>query len=991
MKRLLTFLLLGCPLIPAQAATQSDNASSPYTADFNTEGKTSGLAQGWRLQVSEGEVSPALQNIGDGTSQTVSFQERATATLLSEMIPVKPGENYVLHFRARREGRFTYFLRPLFFKSDTWDKPVEGDKQTVNDPQWKDYRLPVTVPEGRHFLVIQAWIVGDAGTAWLDDVQLTPAPEAAATDTVDTAIAPALPAFGPAPAPLPTDTTPAVEPPAKGYGVAMHNGVPTVFCDGEPLFIQAFHNCTWNYKASVGPLSQEMSGAGVHVHMLQTALDWGEEFASGGVGLYGTARNTLDKRIEAILAMDPQARFILNVHCFIPDTWYDKYPDEMVQAEDGTLVKFRPGAKRGFNSWASPKWREEINRRIASLIGHLKTRPYYDHIVGMQSFAGWEGQWTWPRPHRDAYDDDATVNRLNQLTADYSPAMVNYFRAWCRQHYSGDLAKLRAAWDQPEVTFDTIAVPSQDLIAESDLYEFKDPSNPRTRYVADYFEAFTDCRVEAVLEFAHTVKEQTRESPILSGAYFGAVLFAHIGGTKNVQRELHGYTRRFYESPDLDYFTSPPHHYVHEVGGAAVMHLVVDTMLRHGKFVILENDIPTHLRKERRHQFNQPGAVAKDLSESIAIVERSFAFVVTRGLGVWWWDEEMDQETGEPVWYSDPALFETLAETTRIGTEALDWDRSSASEVAVIYSEDANLYLQSTARGIGRDLLMEQVLPLMKLGAPVEFYELTDLDNIPPRKLYVFWNVFHVPADERDALRDAVRRNHATALWVYAPGFVSDTELSADNITALTGITTRLDNRKGVLDTRISNSAHPLSKPLFGETVGSMRTDEFSERRRETDEIATYRTISGAATTAANQKREQTDVIGPHFVIDDPQATVLGRSTETGAPTLAIKKYADWTSVYAAFYPVNAPLLREIAREAGVNIYDEAGDIVYADASLLGIHAATPGTRTIRLPEPADVVDLFSGETVAQDATAFEMDVTEPVTRLYRIQPSTKD
>jgi hypothetical protein len=81
-----------------------------------------------------------------------------------------------------------------------------------------------------------------------------------------------------------------------------------------------------------------------------------------------------------------------------------------------------------------------------------------------------------------------------------------------------------------------------------------------------------------------------------------------------------------------------------------------------------------------------------------------------------------------------------------------------------------------------------------------------------------------------------------------------------------------------------------------------------------------------------------------------------------------------------------AALLREIAAAAGVHIYVESDDTVYANRSLLSLVVNRPGPRTIRLPRPATVDDLFSGETVVENAGEFEVDMPQNSTRLWRVR-----
>ena len=106
--------------------------------------------------------------------------------------------------------------------------------------------------------------------------------------------------------------------------------------------------------------------------------------------------------------------------------------------------------------------------------------------------------------------------------------------------------------------------------------------------------------------------------------------------------------------------------------------------------------------------------------------------------------------------------------------------------------------------------------------------------------------------------------------------------------------------------------------------------------------------------------------IGPLFFCDDPQADVLGHQTGMrdlthyeidGGPGLAVRDFGTWRSVWCGVPGLPAPLLRGIARWAGVHVYSDQDDVVYATRSLLAVHARHAGRRIVRLPARCDVTD----------------------------------
>jgi hypothetical protein len=74
---------------------------------------------------------------------------------------------------------------------------------------------------------------------------------------------------------------------------------------------------------------------------------------------------------------------------------------------------------------------------------------------------------------------------------------------------------------------------------------------------------------------------------------------------------------------------------------------------------------------------------------------------------------------------------------------------------------------------------------------------------------------------------------------------------------------------------------------------------------------------------------------------------------------------------------------REAARKAGVHLYSEAGDQVFAERRLLVVHAAGDGERLIRLPRPCTVVDSQDERVVAQHASEFRIRMRKGETAVW--------
>ena len=96
------------------------------------------------------------------------------------------------------------------------------------------------------------------------------------------------------------------------------------------------------------------------------------------------------------------------------------------------------------------------------------------------------------------------------------------------------------------------------------------------------------------------------------------------------------------------------------------------------------------------------------------------------------------------------------------------------------------------------------------------------------------------------------------------------------------------------------------------------------------------------------------------FSVRDSAATTLGTLPGSDAVTLAIKKMSNWTSLYSITPLLPPGFYRELARMAGVHIYNEKDEALYANRSYLTLCCNEAGPRTIRLPHVADVFDPFT-------------------------------
>jgi hypothetical protein len=295
------------------------------------------------------------------------------------------------------------------------------------------------------------------------------------------------------------------------------------------------------------------------------------------------------------------------------------------------------------------------------------------------------------------------------------------------------------------------------------------------------------------------------------------------------------------------------------------------------------------------------------------------------------------------------------------------------------------------------------------IGAPWEPYLLSDIDNPKLRdfKFYIFLNTFRVTPEQRAAIHARLKRNNATALWIYAPGYIADDKLSTDAIRELTGIRVVEDAPMGELHVDITNREHPMTADLpeghaYGTDVNVAEIIRYYDHQlylKDPRDPGAQRDLPGFR-------------IGPRFYVNDPEATILGRlagivqedpsrqgrrgrrgrggppAPRVHQPGLVVKPQDGWTSVYSSAPIVSHAVIRGIAKAAGCHIYSDAGDIVYANNGFLVVYAPPGGTRTVRLPKKSRVVDVVEDKTIAESTESLELSLEPNTAVLLKLVPA---
>jgi hypothetical protein len=552
---------------------------------------------------------------------------------------------------------------------------------------------------------------------------------------------------------------------------------------------------------------------------------------------------------------------------------------------------------------------------------------------------------------------------------DYSVPAQTAFRQWLKEKYQGKTEDLRRAWGDSKVTFATAQVPSEEIRRHPTHGIFFDPGI--SRQVPDYFDFFNNLIARVLLEQCRWTKELTHRRKIV-GVFYGYLWcnYPHLSlnhsGHLGFDRVLH--------SPDIDFIASPYTYDNRMVGGADTSQTLPTTIGQHGKLYFNEVDTETHLH-QRQWRWGNSLRLPSNFEQTRGLLLRDFGYAFNGAFGMWY----MDLLGGM---FHDPEIIKLFSALRGIDQRYLEAAKLSTAEVAVVVDEDSFKYFADGEILFTALLSVQKQWGLVFLGAPFDTIRLRDFKekNLRDYKCYIMLNTFCVTLEERAAVQARFKRNHATAVWVYAPGYIGS-NLSVENIRALTGIRLAESDSAGDLRVKITSQDHPYTQSLpaglaYGTDVNLESIKPWFDHRlylKDPFDSTLRRDLPGFS-------------ICPRFWGNDPEAKVLGQLAGLDRPGLLVKEQDAWTSVYSSAPILPAALLRNIARAAGCHIYSDADDVVYANRNFLTIYSPSGGARTLRLPRVARVVDLLENRTLSEGKREFVLTIPANTAKLLALE-----
>jgi hypothetical protein len=725
--------------------------------------------------------------------------------------------------------------------------------------------------------------------------------------------------------------------------VRPHRGIPALYLDDRRLAPIA---------AYVGPRYVEpFSQAGIQLYTFSVRGRWWV-----GPGQYDFA--AIDRYLANYVARLPDGYFMPRIDLSSQGWpwWGEAHPDEMNVlldiASGEVLDPLEPNPEavhylghevglesKNLHSFHSLAWREDAGRAVAALVAHCEAQPYADRLWAWQFCDGLFCEWF----HWHEYSFAGL--------SDYAPAAQADFRQWLRRVYQNDPDRLSRAWGRA-LDFDQVAVPSPQERVQPGRGEFYDPV--RDRPTIDYTLCFNEATADSIIAVCEAAKRALPQ-PKAVCVFYGY----QFSDMPRPQLNAHYALRRLLDSPAVDLIASPHAYNNRGHGGYHSPQSIADAIRRAGKIHLDEIDCKTVWTPDsvtwKRH-ISQPHTVRA----TIEMMKKDAAYSLASATGCWWMD------LTDQGWFDAPEAVTPIRRLKAVEERLQTMDRGSFGQVALVVSQRSMAFQAPKAGLHNATLLMFRNWHLSRIGAPFEQLMLDDLgrSDLPEFKLYIMANTFYLSAEERALLDRAAKRNGATVLWIYAPGYMDDRSASLANMEMLTGFRFGMADVCDELDVTVIEFDHPITHSLPPGTAYGTGVDREAYMRPPKIEYLPETAVR------------------PAFYVDDPEAQVLGVARSTGKTGLAVKDFGDWRSIYSSAPLLPWPLLRDIAREAGVHIYDDRGDMVWANNAFLALYSQSAGSRTVRFPRPVTVEDAYDGGILGTGITSLQLTMSQWETKL---------
>ncbi|GBG05638.1 hypothetical protein PAT3040_00122 [Paenibacillus agaridevorans] len=659
------------------------------------------------------------------------------------------------------------------------------------------------------------------------------------------------------------------------------DGIPTLHINNQPQPLVGWFQWDW-YPG----MTQSADYAGIRIYQPR----------------HTTGYPTLEvwlPHMQEIAEQDPNAYFL-------PVIWMGSNTPFGFDEKNSSDVHTDTGASWGAISYGSDEWQNRAELLLREQIRRYEASPVGDRILGYMLSAGSTAEWFYV---------DTWANR------DFDRSVSNKakFRQWLQERYNHDVAKLREAWNDAYVTFESADIPAK---ASGD--PFLNPGSQSD--LIDYAVYHNEIVSERMTYLSHVVKEEV-EGRKLAAVYGGYTMafgqYGPLSGMLDFETLL--------RNDDIDLLYSPLDYTHRDLDdGFTSVHGAMDSARLYGKLYVGEDDYATHMGTDTH------GAppLANDIEGSLALLWRNFGFTLSKNYGIHWYDDAGYGGFHNARMMNNIRLMNQLAEA------AVDLPRRSTTEIALVLDEFSQLIQSAGGSPVNERvrLIREE---LSAVGAPYDIVLLSDVlaGKTDPYKLYIMANAYAWD-NERLAQLENWDKTGKTLVWLYAAGYWKRDADGVDSRSA-----GHMASVTGVPSVEIGKQSFEIL-PAESSTSSLLSGIDVSEP------------LGGSVPAI------------PLYAAVGYEAAGFQLLGQTGSHATAVyKEHAGGAEVWIGSPSISSELLyRNLADLAGVHLYSRSGKQVNANESFVFVTLPEAGTETIRFPDASPRYDIIAGEFIFPDS-----------------------
>jgi hypothetical protein len=705
--------------------------------------------------------------------------------------------------------------------------------------------------------------------------------------------------------------------------------------------------------------------------------------------------DTVKFTVSPLIAMNPDAKFLLQISLDLPNEWKINNPEETIVLGSGQRLinKNARDSSMGFyqESTASKAVYAKVYRAVKKFIEQLNAEPCAEHIIGVFFAHGRAGENIWGLDNNQYIDSRGrwVISGRDEMTfGDFSLAARRSFVQWLEKKYK-TRENLEKAWKVKNIAFKDILSSSKwpcwrfNRILmwrdkKANQFMFRDSIKEGAVY-SDFVEHHNETRARLFMTAGKAVKDASG-GKLLAGGYIGYSINMITNSPPALsQHSGHCAFKQLMDSPYIDWLSSPHFYSMRRRGMPVMPYTTVDSLKLHGKIWMNEFDCSTFSSWIRGKTFSKV--------ETAEVLKKEFAAAVTDGQG-WWWYEFPFALAGRKAagGFTDDTLLKDAAIMKKIYNKQIDYPAGPRAEIAVIFNVEQAYYTDAYAPANSlHACISNQLIPKMQqIGAPYDIYAQSDLKELVDKKWYkhykLIWfvNSFHISPETRKLI-ERLKSDNRTLAFVYAPGYQGNagenTECSVKGIEEIIGMKgIKIEPRKALFGAFFGNN------PYFSNEV-PRRYDCYAWNGGHA--LKYYGNELGPIFYLDNKKRNKWTTIA---------SLRLDKKLNPDKTAVALKKFKDYSILYSVIPDLPTPFLRNVARLSGVHLFSSKPYILtYANRNIVAVHSGE-AVKGLILSNPVAVnwYEPFEQKMYAVKTKDIKLDLKKGQTKVFVFNMSNK-